>query len=309
VIENTASITGLGELRVSAAARLMVEDGALIDVDIVTGGRFEPGLSTGTVTANQDFQQSSIGTLAMEIAADPFVDQDLLLVGGTATVDGNLEVTAIGGFVPTIGSIYTLVSAPSVVGVFDTLTTLSDSIFKFDATLLYNATTVRMAIQDVFMFGDFNDDMLLNCLDVDALVAEIATAGMGAEFDLNGDMVVDTGDLDLWLMEAGEFNVGGAYLPGDANLDGTVDGQDFIVWNMNKFTNTAAWCSGDFTADGTVDGQDFIQWNTHKFMSSDVSFAAAVPEPGGLFQMLSLVGLAALELRGRSRMRRHHRSA
>ncbi len=300
VIENTASITGPGELRVGATAHLLVEDGASIDVDIVTGGRFEPGLSTGTVTADQDFAQTSIGTLAMEIAADPFVDQDLLLVNGTATVDGELEVSAIGGFVPTIGSIYTLVSAPSVTGVFDTLTTLSDSIFKFDATLLYNATTVRMAIQNVFMFGDFNDDMLLDCQDVDALVAEIATAGMGAEFDLNGDMVVDTGDLDVWLTEAGEFNVGGAYLPGDANLDGTVDGQDFIVWNTNKFSSIAAWCSGDFTADGSVDGQDFIAWNTHKFMSSDVSFAAAVPEPGGLYQLLSLIGVAILELRRRA---------
>lgn len=90
--------------------------------------------------------------------------------------------------------------------------------------------------------------------------------------------------------------MGGPYLPGDANLDGTVDGQDFIEWNMNKFMSVASWCSGDFNADGMVDGQDFIEWNMNKFMSSD-SFAAAVPEPASLFPTLGLIGLALLRRR------------
>ena len=69
---------------------------------------------------------------------------------------------------------------------------------------------------------------------------------------------------------------GNPYLPGDANLDGAVDGADFITWNSNKFESLPAWCDGDFNADGTVDGQDFITWNAHKFQSADM---AAVPEP------------------------------
>jgi hypothetical protein len=81
---------------------------------------------------------------------------------------------------------------------------------------------------------------------------------------------VDGDDLDVWLAVAASFNgFGSPYRYGDANLDGTVDGQDFIEWNIHKFTNVAAWCSGDFNADGTVDGQDFILWNSNKFMSSD----------------------------------------
>ena len=72
-------------------------------------------------------------------------------------------------------------------------------------------------------------------------------------------------------MEAGEANLGSGrrYLAGDANLDGVVDGQDFIAWNNNKFSNTAAWGAGDFNADGAVDGQDFIIWNNNKFQTSD----------------------------------------
>ncbi len=137
VIENTATITGPGELRVGATAHLLVEDGATIDVDIVTGGRFEPGTSTATITANQDFEQTSIGTLAMEIARRTGVNQDLLRVTGVADLEGELEVTIVDGTMPSIGPIYTLITANSVVGTFDTLTLLSHPIFEYEATLNY----------------------------------------------------------------------------------------------------------------------------------------------------------------------------
>lgn len=62
------------------------------------------------------------------------------------------------------------------------------------------------------------------------------------------------------------------------NLDGFVDGNDFIIWNENRFTPAAAFCFGDVNADGFVDGTDFIVWNEFRFMSSDQ--VVAVPEPG-----------------------------
>ena len=65
--------------------------------------------------------------------------------------------------------------------------------------------------------------------------------------------------------------VGNAYLLGDANLDGTVDGVDFLIWNQYKFTSTTAWTRGDFTVDATIDGGDFLVWNIAKFMTSDLN--------------------------------------
>ena len=73
----------------------------------------------------------------------------------------------------------------------------------------------------------------------------------------------------------------------DANLDGVVDGQDFILWNMGKFTSTLAWNGGDFNGDGVADGQDFILWNANKFTASDG--IQRVPEPASW--ALVLVGL------------------
>ena len=125
--------------------------------------------------------------------------------------------------------------------------------------------------------GDFDDNGVYSCVDIDALVAEIFAGTNNPSYDLNSDLLVNLDDLATWLGVAGVANLPShnPYLFGDANLDGFVDGQDFIVWNGNKFTNHPAWCSGDFNADGFVDGQDFVIWNGNKFQSSNF----VLPDP------------------------------
>lgn len=116
--------------------------------------------------------------------------------------------------------------------------------------------------------GDFDGDSDLDCNDLDLLSSEIAAGTNNLAFDLNGDSLVSLDDLDAWLSVAGNDNgFADSYLLGDANLDGSVDGQDFIIWNAAKFTVNSSWCSGDFNADGFVDGLDFIIWNSNKFQS------------------------------------------
>ena len=118
--------------------------------------------------------------------------------------------------------------------------------------------------------GDFDGSDSYECADVNALVATIVAGTHVPLYDLNSDSLVTVADLDTWLAVAGVANLPShrPYLKGDANLDGFVDGQDFIIWNANKFQVIAAWCAGDFTADGVVDGQDFIVWNANKFQSA-----------------------------------------
>ena len=144
--------------------------------------------------------------------------------------------------------------------------------------------------------GDFDADGDYDCDDIDSLVAEIAAGTNDSAFDLTGEGDVDGNDLTAWLSEAGAANLasGEPYIPGDANLDGSVDVADFNVWNGNKFTSVAAWCSGDFNADGSVDVGDFNIWNGNKFTSADL---ATVPEPSGL--LLLCFGLVTIRgLRG-----------
>jgi hypothetical protein len=51
-------------------------------------------------------------------------------------------------------------------------------------------------------------------------------------------------------------------------LDGVVDGQDFNIWNQNRFTSYATWLVGDFDGDRTVDGRDFNIWNENRFSAA-----------------------------------------
>ena len=128
----------------------------------------------------------------------------------------------------------------------------------------------------VAVSGDFDGNGLYECADVDSLVLAIVDVNNGGSpdlsLDITGDRNIDGDDLDAWLAEAGAAGLtasGNPVLPGDANLDGFVNGADFIVWNANKFTNQASWCSGDFNADGAINGADFILWNANKFTTAD----------------------------------------
>ena len=145
---------------------------------------------------------------------------------------------------------------------------------------------------------DFNDDGMLDCADIDPLVAAIASGGNDPDFDLTGDGFVNLGDRDAWLTQAGAENLesGNPYLLGDATLDGVVDGFDFLAWNANKFTLTAEWCSGDFNADGIVDGLDFVEWNENKFTEADQSSALAGfgPVEGVTGQLIHTTGTSAV---------------
>lgn len=126
--------------------------------------------------------------------------------------------------------------------------------------------------------GDFNQDGLYNCLDIDSLSATIAAATHATAFDLTGDGLVNLSDRDAWLSVAGSVNLGSgrSYRLGDANLDGLVDGSDFGVWNSNKFTVRTEWCRGNFNVDLLIDGSDFGLWNSNKFTSSDLVLATGM---------------------------------
>lgn len=50
-------------------------------------------------------------------------------------------------------------------------------------------------------------------------------------------------------------------IPGDANNDGLVDGQDFIIWLINYGRSTGNGASdGDFNNNSTVNTQDYTIW-------------------------------------------------
>jgi hypothetical protein len=108
-----------------------------------------------------------------------------------------------------------------------------------------------------------------------------AATGEGIVVDGSGNVCIagDTlGDLggpsqggsDAFIMAVAPYSA----TAGDANLDGCVDGLDYVVWSNNYQTGTW-WEEGDFTGDGCVDGLDYIAWSNNYLAGCP----AAVPEP------------------------------
>lgn len=71
-----------------------------------------------------------------------------------------------------------------------------------------------------------------------------------------------------------------AIVPGDATLDGEVDGADYTVWadHYLQSANRGA-LDGDFSNDGLVDGGDYTIWADHFSPAAPPSAGSIVPEP------------------------------
>ncbi len=93
-------------------------------------------------------------------------------------------------------------------------------------------------------------------------------------------------------------------LPGDANLDGFVDGLDVDALAQG-FGNGSKWGQGDFNSDGIIDGLD-VDILAQNFGSGPSSISS-VPEPG-ILSLLSIAGMIVSTRRSRSSHLRRRRS-
>ena len=79
------------------------------------------------------------------------------------------------------------------------------------------------------------------------------------------------------------------HLPGDANLDGTVNGDDLNVV-LSNFNQTGNWFHGDFNGDGTVNGAD-LNIALSNFNQTSSSASMSVPEPPTAITIAVAIGL------------------
>ena len=89
-----------------------------------------------------------------------------------------------------------------------------------------------------------------------------------------------------------------AVTPGDANMDGKVDGSDVTIlagnWQVGvDGTELASWTMGDFNADGKVDGSD-VTILAGNWQAGVTSSTASVPEPTTLLLLLTVIGSAMI---------------
>jgi len=138
-----------------------------LGVPLVNEGRLVFGASPGQVEVQADFLQTTTGVAEFEIGGIKSNAYDTLdMPGFTATLNGELELSLINGFVPDIGDSFTIIEAGSIIGTFDTIADLSGgSIFD----VVYNANSVVVHV--VKLLGDLNGDGFVGIDDLNIVLA------------------------------------------------------------------------------------------------------------------------------------------
>ncbi len=105
--------------------------------------------------------------------------------------------------------------------------------------------------------NDFNNDGAVDTADLDVLTTAVDTGVNVVSFDADSNGAVDRLDIAAFASLLGG-------LPGDANLDGTVDAIDLNRVGLNwQKTSCVSWQRGDFNGNGSVDAVDLNVLGVH----------------------------------------------
>lgn len=139
---------GIGATTVSSGATLG-GTGNVIGL-LTNNGTVSPGTSPGTINVTGNYIQPSSGKLIIEIASATSFDK--LLITGTASLAGTLQVDTLGGYNP-IGQSFTFLTASSVSGTFGTLAGLVSGSAATAATVTYAPTSATVTFSQLPFAG------------------------------------------------------------------------------------------------------------------------------------------------------------
>ncbi len=151
------------------------------------------------------------------------------------------------------------------------------------------------ANQESFTWG-FEGDLSANDSTTDDIELAVSLAQLGdpTAFDLLVNGANSSVEDYLPNSGAGGVSLGGFYryevgvvasIPGDYDGNGFVEAADYVVWASNY---GASGGSADGNEDGLVDAADYTLWRD-AFIASGKTAATAVPEPGMLSMLFSLL--------------------
>jgi len=168
-----------------------------IDTDFINGGIIAPGNNAiGTLNASGDVLMASFGSMTIEIG--PGNTSDRFAITGTATLAGTLDVILADAFTQTLNIDYTILTAGSVVGTFNTENLLVDG--NLITRILYEPTQVRLVTRCI---ADVNLDGIVDPSDFSAWIAAFNAGSVLADQNLSGD--VTPTDFSAWIAN---FNAG-----------------------------------------------------------------------------------------------------
>jgi hypothetical protein len=212
---------------------------------------------------------------------------------------GNLDVSLLGGYMPTPGNWFIILDAGLLAGTFASVVFPNAQEWAIDYDRAANDVSVGLL---GWSPGNFDGDTDIDTTDIDLLADAIRLGSTDLDlFDISADGVtggadgvIDRLDLDYLVHFLVETAIGSGTEYGDFNLDGMVD--------VTDLTRLAAdYGSGDTWAKGNANRNiDLITDNTDLTILAAYYGAGvpdAVPEPATLFVM----GCGALGLLRRRR--------
>jgi hypothetical protein len=281
-------------------------------------------LSGAPITFAEESEVEFVGDNSMlRLAAGSHVDAgtqftgDGMLHNGTSatmTLETGLSMGQVGianfGRLELTGDLG-LVATASFENVNDTFSTASD------ATLVVDVTKTSSGVDSDELLVTLAEAVLAETLEptivnagLDFVAPEIgdqftiltAPAGIEGTFEEVRNSTIGGWEYEwLTIYEATEVRIqvaaiGG--LPGDYNLDGTVNDEDYNVWlaDFGKSADLAA----DGNRDGLINAADFVVWRNHEGMSLGAAASgsalaastAAIPEPASAI-LVAMVFLGA----------------
>jgi T5SS/PEP-CTERM-associated repeat protein len=167
-------VTNNGAIQVSAAGALesaAVFLGSFSGNGVSGGGHVflegdvRPGFSPGTMAFGGDLSFGVFAGLEIELAGTtPGTQFDRLTVADQLVLDGSLDVTLLGGFTPTAGDSFEIITATGgLTGTFAN-ELLPDLGASLEWDVVYDSDSVTLQVSPV-LFGDYNDDGAVDAAD------------------------------------------------------------------------------------------------------------------------------------------------
>ena len=166
----TAAISGEpGVVDAALGSGQRLEGIGRIQTPLVVHGVLAPGLSVGTMSANQPVALSSTSVFEAEVSGDQASDR--FVSTSTFHADGTLDVSFVDGFNPPLTWSAEIVTtgANGVTGAFDTVNAPQPADSRLEFRVVYDSNRIRVG---AFCKGDANSDGVLNFFDISDFIAD-----------------------------------------------------------------------------------------------------------------------------------------
>jgi autotransporter-associated beta strand protein len=208
VTNTDGSATGNGMVAVQTAGTL-AGTGSLSG-SVTNSGTVAPGnAGPGTLRVGPD-SPAAAGHLRTEIGGPPSGSEnfDRLVVNGSATLGGTLDLQLLNAFTPATGDAFSILAAGSRVGMFANVTGVTQlSTAGLSLAVTYSPTAVFVTAA---LPGDVNLDLVVGPGDFNLLASHFGQNGQTwSTGDLDGDGTVGPGDFNLLATNFGRSAAGG----------------------------------------------------------------------------------------------------